>query len=339
MLKKVISLILLVGVLVTGGSVAYYFYDIDAPNSNNSNISKFIIPEGWGSTKISQELAKAGLVNNFIVFEMYVWLSGISSSLLPGEYDLAGNLSIRQVAKILSKGNTNLSKEVSLTFIEGWNNKDVSDYLVKNNIISADDFYGVIEKKADWWDQYEFLQTKPKNLDLEGYLFPDTYRIYRDATAKDIVAKMLDNFDKKFTAELRQEIKKQGKTIHDIVTLASVIEKEVSTEVDRKMVADIFYRRLKIGMPLQSDATVNYVTGDNALRPTYKDISVDNLYNTYKHKGLPPGPICNPGMSAILAAIYPTPNQYYYFLTTPDGQVIYSKTNEEHAKAKAKYLK
>ncbi|MFA5021492.1 MAG: endolytic transglycosylase MltG [Patescibacteria group bacterium] len=338
MIKKVIKLILSIIIITVVGGVAYYFYDIGVPNSKDSQTRIFIVPQGLGSTKISQELKKNGFINNDIIFELYVWINGISSKLQPGTYDLAGNLNIKEIANILSHGK-GVTREISLTFIEGWNNKKVAEELVKDNITTAKDFFDVVQKKADWWDKYDFLDSKPRNLDLEGYLFPDTYSIFRDAKVQDIVEKMLDNFGKKLTPELRQEIEKQGKTVHQIITMASIIEKEVSVDSDRKMVADIFYKRLAINMPLQSDATVNYITGGSSVRPTYSDINIDNLYNTYKYKGLPPGPICNPGLSAILAAIYPTPNQYYYFLTTPDGQVIYSKTNEEHAKAKAKYLK
>ncbi|OGY89834.1 MAG: hypothetical protein A2927_01170 [Candidatus Komeilibacteria bacterium RIFCSPLOWO2_01_FULL_45_10] len=149
---------------------------------------------------------------------------------------------------------------------------------------------------------------------------------------------MLDNFGAKLTQEMRVDIKNAGKSIFEVITLASIIEKEVRTEQDMKMVADIFNKRLEQGIALQSDATVNYVTGKGLVQPTAADIAVDNLYNTYKYRGLPPGPIANPGLKAIKAAIYPTPNQYYYFLTTAEGEVIYSQTYQEHLKNKSVYL-
>ena len=150
---------------------------------------------------------------------------------------------------------------------------------------------------------------------------------------------MVDTLDKKLTPDLRDEIKKRNKTIHEILTLASIIEKEVSSDEDRKLVSGIFYKRLEIGMPLQSDATVNYVSGKSELRPTFDDISIDNVYNTYKYRGLPPGPINSPGLLAIISAIYPKENPYLYYLTTRDGQAIYSRTHDEHVAAKRKYLK
>jgi len=170
-------------------------------------------------------------------------------------------------------------------------------------------------------------------------LFPDTYRVFRDASISDIVKKILDNFNQKLTSELRFEIKSQGKNIHQILTLASILEKEVSTDQDRKLVAGIFYKRLELGMPLQADSTVNYVTGKDSSRASAKDLEIDSPYNTYKYRGLPPGPISNPGISSILAAIYPSSNNYLYFLTTPDGQVIYNETHDQHVIDKAKYYR
>ena len=213
-----------------------------------------------------------------------------------------------------------------LDFKEGAKISDLKHHLDRKHLVIV-----------NWWDDYDFLLSKPRNLDLEGYLFPDTYRIFRDASIKDVVQRTLNNFDQKLTPELRNEIERQGKTIHDIITLASILEKEVSTDYDRAMVADIFYKRIKIGMPLQADSTVNYVTGKSESRSTIIDTKTDDPYNTYKYKGLPPGPICNPSLSAIKAAIYPKANNYYYFLTTPDGQVIYSQTHDQHVAAKAKY--
>jgi UPF0755 protein len=165
--------------------------------------------------------------------------------------------------------------------------------------------------------------------------FSGTYRVFRDATISDVVEKMVATLEEKITSEMREEISRQGKTIHEIITMASILEKEISTQKDRRLVADIFYKRLAAGMPLQSDATVNYATGKSVARASLDDLSVESLYNTYKYKGLPPGPICNPGFEAIEAAIYPLANEYWYFLTTPNGEVIYSKTHDDMFAAKA----
>ena len=137
---------------------------------------------------------------------------------------------------------------------------------------------------------------------------------------------------------MREEIKKQGKTIFEVVSLASIIEREVPNDEDKKMIADIFLKRLNIGMALQSDATINFITGKGMTQPTYDDLKIDSLYNSYLYPGLPPGPISNPGLSSIEAVIYPISNNYYFFLTTKEGEVIYSVDYDEHLRNKAKYL-
>ncbi|MFA7663080.1 MAG: endolytic transglycosylase MltG, partial [Patescibacteria group bacterium] len=172
-----------------------------------------------------------------------------------------------------------------------------------------------------------------------GYIFPDTYHITTTATAEEIMDKALSNFGNKLTPELRAEIKAQGKTIYEIITLASIVENEVAKAEDMKIVAGIFWNRLDIGMGLQSDATINYITSGKTTRPTADDLKIDSPYNTYKYRGLPPGPIANPGIASIEAVINPTKTDYLYFLTTPDKQTIFSKTFEEHVAAKNKYLK
>ena len=335
--KKARRLVILIIIIILSAGL-YYFYSLNIPNSSSSQIETFVIKPGWGTIKISQELARAGLIRNILVFQLHSLFQGISGRLQDGEYFFSKNLSIKEIAQILSRG-AGATREITLTFIEGWNNQEFAEYLEKKGIARPDDFFAVIKKKADWWDNYEFLNDKPGNLDLEGYLFPDTYRVFRDASISDIVKKILDNFNQKLTSELRFEIKSQGKNIHQILTLASILEKEVSTDQDRKLVAGIFYKRLELGMPLQADSTVNYVTGKDSSRASAKDLEIDSPYNTYKYRGLPPGPISNPGISSILAAIYPSSNNYLYFLTTPDGQVIYNETHDQHVIDKAKYYR
>ncbi len=332
-IKKRIGLLILL-IIVIG--FLYYIYNLTAANSDNPAIKKIIIEPGKGIFEISHQLKKEGLIKSPLVFQIYVWQKGINSKLQSGEYFLAQNLNIKEIARILSRGEGS-TKEITLTFIEGWSNQQIADYLAGQGITSTKDFLDVIQKKAPWWDNYRILDSKPRNLDLEGYLFPDTYRVYSDTAVQDIVKKMLDNLENKLTAEMRAEIERQVKTIHEILTLASIIEREVSSDTDRKIVADIFFKRLKAGMPLQADSTVNYITGKSVSRISAVDKEIDNPYNTYKYKGLPPGPISNAGLSAIIAAIYPTANPYWYFLTTPDGKVIYSKTYAQHVAEKAKY--
>ncbi len=246
-------------------------------------------------------------------------------------------------------------EEINVTILEGWRNSDIVNYF--SDKWSEEEILDYIgqrnidnDKKKqkfskDWQDSYDFLQDKPDNLSLEGYLFPDTYRIYASSSPVELVSRMLENFDKKLSKEMREEIRRQGKSIHEIITMASIIEKEAPIFAqkdlkDAKIVSGIFWNRLEIGMALQSDATLSYILDDNKPAHSGSELNVDSPYNTYKYPGLIPGPICNPGIAAIEAAIYPTDTNYLYFLTTLDGkEIYYARTHDEHVRNKYLYLK
>ncbi len=327
--------IVAVGVLAAV-SFLYYQYLIATPVGGQAETIPFVVEPGWGSGRISQELKNAGLISNAFVFQLFAWRAGIDSKLKDGEYFFSKSQNLMEIARLLFVG-ADSTKELTLRFIEGWNNAQIAEYLEAQGVATQAEFFKVVQKKASWWDAYDFLQTKPNDRDLEGYLFPDTYRVFRDASVTDIVRKMLDEFDAKLTPQLRNDIERQGLTIHELLTLASIIEKEVPHPDDRKKVADIFYKRLDAGIALQADSTVNYATGKSTPRASAADLEIDSAYNTYKHRGLPPGPIANSGLSAIEAAIYPEENPYYYFLTTPDGDVIYNVDFNGHVEDKNKY--
>ncbi len=249
--------------------------------------------------------------------------------------------------------------EDTIQILEGWTDSDIARYFEGEGKWPSEKFleaaglprvdYRYNQKAPalkDWSEEFSFLSDKPKYYGLEGYLFPDTYRIYASSTVTDVIEKMLDNFDKKLTDKMRADIRKQGKSIYEIVTMASIIEKEAPIDYqkddnhDARIISGIFWNRLKIGQGLQSDATLSYIFGDNDPTHSGRDLEVDSPYNTYKYRGLPPGPICNPGILAIEAAIYPIQTDYYYFLT-PLGkdQVVYAHTYEEHLKNKYQYLR
>ena len=249
--------------------------------------------------------------------------------------------------------------EDTITILEGWTSRDIGLYFEREGRWQNEEFLEVAgypqidyryNKKLpaleDFSTKFDFLADKPKYYGLEGYLFPDTYRVYASSTVTEVITKMLDNFDKKLTPQMRADIKAQGKSIYEIVTLASIIEKEAPINYstgdnrDARIIAGIFYNRLRSGQALQSDATLSYIYGDND--PSHSGSALENTspYNTYKYRGLPPGPICNPGILAIEAAIYPLATDYNYFLT-PKGktEVIYARTYDEHLQNKYKYLK
>jgi UPF0755 protein len=256
--------------------------------------------------------------------------------------------------KIITK-----APEITLTIIEGWNINEITKYLEEKKFSEANKFIEITKNFNS--TKFPILASKPVNASLEGFLFPDTYQVYDpniknsqtniQNPEKDLIEKMLVNFSQKFTSEMQEQALKKNFSIYQVLTLASIIEKETgrnavtpqqkqNLDTERKIVSGIFQNRLKIGMALESDATINYITKKNNPTPTSIDLETESPYNTYKVKGLPPTPICNPSLSSILAVLYPAPTEYYFFLhKQPSGEVVYSKTFEEHIKNKFKYLK
>jgi UPF0755 protein len=237
------------------------------------------------------------------------------------------------------------SKDVSITIPEGYTIAQIGSLITEK--------FGHIKEK-DWSTvtgvngrtvaaEGNLLSSIPVGQTLEGYLFPDTYRFREDASSSIIVDTMIKNLKNRFSENnigIPEDLIMENKMpLHDLIILASIVEREVRGAEDMKIVAGIFLTRLKIGMALQADSTVNYVTGKKDASILLTDSKIDSPYNTYKNLGLPIGPISNPGMNAIIAVLHPIDSDYLYFLTTKEGEVIYSKTFSEHIDNKYKYLK
>jgi UPF0755 protein len=321
-----------------------YTYQITTPVSSDQSIKTIEIKQGNGASQIGQLLVDQGLIRSRWFFELYVKLNKLQHNFNPGKIKISPSMNFRQIVSLLT---TQAEKTVRIQ--EGWNNQQIGDILEKANLVKKADFIKYISSDfSGLKERYSFLKDLPESASLEGYLFPDTYNFFNNSSNEQIVRKLLNNFDYRVDMNLRQEAERQGMRLYDVITLASIIEKEVrwKTDVnyndknyeDMKMVADIFLKRLKENMPLQSDATINYLTNKGNDQPSFEDLKTISLYNTYLNKGLPPGPIDNPSLYAIKAVINPTPNSYYYFLTTKEGRVIYSKTYQEHLQNKKKYL-
>ncbi|MCX6780450.1 MAG: endolytic transglycosylase MltG [Candidatus Magasanikbacteria bacterium] len=245
--------------------------------------------------------------------------------------------------------------EVTLTIIPGWNLRQVADYLVEKGLASSTqavyDITGEPTKKFDtkeqlnFWPETVVTHMKPYGLSMEGYLAPETIRVFADA---DLADGVIRKFELEREIELEKilpdiqaaDIEGTKKTLHQILTMASIVEKEVKHDSDRAIVADILWRRLQKGWALQVDSSVHYAVDKTGnVYTTAKDRQVDSAWNTYKYPGLPPGPICNPSIESIKAAIYPVKNDYWYFLSDTDGNMHYAKTLDEHNQNKYKYLR
>ncbi len=248
--------------------------------------------------------------------------------------------------------------EKTVRLIEGWTSRDMGQYLEGQGVWQSEEFLEIVgfpqvdydEEKdmpglKDYSAQFSFLKDKPNNFGLEGYLYPDTYRIFASSTPEELIIKMLTNLDKRLTVEMRAEIERQGKTVYEILTMASVLEKEAPINYatgdnrDAKIIAGIFWDRIKVGQALQSCASLAYILGVNKAQYSTEDTLVESPYNTYKYRGLPRGPISNPGILAIEAAIYPISTNFNYFLTPAGSNTIkYAATYEEHLRNKAEFL-
>ncbi len=282
----------------------------------------------------ANHLYTEGVIKNPFLFRMFLAIRYPDKTIKAGEYDVVGAVSMTDIASLFIQGAPR--KELTMRIIEGWSIKDIAAYLESAFGISAKTFSAATLK--DYSDSFPFLPPRGQSITVEGYLFPDTYRIFADSTPEEIITKMLENFRLHYSEDMIRQTKEQKRTIQEVVIMASIIEREVQTKEDKARVADIFYRRLAAGMPLQADSTVNYITGKGDARARADDLAIDSPYNTYRRKGLPPGAISNPGLASLAASLYPEKNPYWYFLTTPDSTVIYSKTFEEHVANKQKYL-
>jgi len=330
-------------IIILGLNEIYY------PHASFEGKRRIAIEQGAGSRVIAAELKKEGVVRSKWAFVIYVSLRDSASDLKPGEYTFFSDMDIPAITRDLIRGG---ATEILLTVPEGWTAANIAKKLEEENILSQEDFLGIaghpntdyridtgLPTPKSYAEAYSFLSDKPWFVGLEGYLFPDTYRIFRDSTPEEIIEKMLQNMDQKLAPDLRAEIARQKKSVFSVITIASLIEKEVRTDEDRAIVSGILWKRLERGMPLQVDATINYITGGKDPSATREETKINSPYNTYLYPGLPLGPIANPGLSAIRAAIYPKQSPYLYYLSAPDGTTIFSRTFDEHNIAKRKYLK
>ncbi|NQT49284.1 endolytic transglycosylase MltG [Candidatus Kuenenbacteria bacterium] len=331
-MKKYLIVVILIIIIF-----AFYFANqIYNFNDNQFGDKVFVIEKGQSVEQIAKNLQEQGIIKSSFWFKVYVFSTGNKAKFVDGEFSLRTDTNLKTIAhELLTQRETN--EEVDITLLEGWTIEQMDEYLAVKLLIEQGDLIDYTKKFND--KSWFFLIDRPKKASLEGYLYPDTYRVYQQTTPEQIVKKMLDNLETKLTEELRAQIKAQDMSVFEIITLASIVEREMFGYENRRVVAEIFLKRLKIGMALQSDATVNYVTRKGIAAPSHDDIRVDNLYNTYMYPGLPPGPISNPSIESIRAVLNPTKTDYWYFLNTPEGDIIFSKDHDEHVANKFKYLK
>jgi len=298
----------------------------------------FSVKEGDGLSRVSFALEKEGLIASKTAFALWGLISNKQRCLMAGDYELSPEMTSFNILKYL----TTPGQAKKVLIFEGWSTEDIAQHFAEKEMFFQDDFLNTCSDKgvAFFKDEFPFLANLPKESTLEGFLFPDSYELSKLDSPQRVVRKMLLNFQAKVLENEKVNIEKQLEskeiTLFEALTMASLIEKEVKSYQDKQIVSGILWKRLRNGWPLQVDATLVYLTGKVALN-SHKEI--DSLYNTYKNKGLPPGPICNPGFESILAALNPETSAYWYYLSTKTGQIIFSKTLDEHNINRGKYLR
>jgi UPF0755 protein len=275
------------------------------------------IEKGWGSDEIGQKLKDEKVITSKWFFVFYTWIKGYNVHLQAGEYLLNSKMGVFKISRMIANGEIS-ENYIKVTIPEGWTNKKIEERLIASGVLKEGD-------------------KLPK--EKEGYLFPDTYYFEKNSSVDIIVKKMSDNFLEKIGEGISRDLLADSSMrLPNAVIMASIIEKEVISDEDRAIVSGIFWKRIENNIPLQSCATIAYILSVEKKQYSYEDTRVKSPYNTYLNLGLPSGPINNPGLSAIKAALYPKETDYYFFLSAPDGTTIFSKTIEEHNANKAKYL-
>ncbi len=307
-----------------------------APDDDAPSVT-FVVDEGESFASVAARLDDEDLVASAFWFKVTAALTDRVDQLKPGAFVLQPDMNYTAILELLAVAQNN---DVTLTIPEGYTLAQIGELVTTNFEITIDEWRratGSASPQA--LHAFVVAAGKPDGVDLEGYLFPDTYRFFADAGVDEIVETLIDTTAARIAALGVPSGDASGMTTHDVLTLASIVEREVRTETSMKNVADIFLKRLAAGMPLQSDATINYVTGGDDPSVSLADLEIDSPYNTYMYPGLPPGAIGNPGLRAIAAVLAPTANPYYYFLTTDEGDIYYAVTFDEHVTNKAKYLR
>ena len=311
------------------------FYYINMPLGRQNASTLVVLEKGEPINAFLEKLARKGIKVNPLAFRLYLKLTGHSRDLKAGEYLISTSHSIKTLAETLTRGRIYLHKVVV------WEGLDMFDNA--KLMVRA----GVLSKKEDFLSAATsgslLKKLKVPGKTAEGFLFPETYRFPRNTLPQRVVKKMVFTFWGKITPQILENCKKIGFTLYQAVTLASIIQKETFVKEEMPLISAVYHNRLKRGMRLQADPTVIYAIklkcGTEKLVLSRKDLAVDSPYNTYRHKGLPPGPICNPGLDAIKAAVNPAPVDYLYFVAKGDGTHHFSRTLIEHDRAVWKYLR
>ncbi len=322
MSKLAVRVAVLTGLVVLlFGGLWLWWNDANSPVSSAVLFKTFVITKDENIRSVATRLKNDGFIKDQIGFFLKVRITGFDKKIQAGNFRLSPSMNVSEIIEELTHGKV----DVRVTTLEGWRMEEVASKFAQELSIPESEILKIAK---------------------EGYMFPDTYLVPQEATATAIMAMLSENFDKRVTPEIRASIESRGLNFKEGIILASLVEREGKTDTDRPVIAGILLNRLKEKWPLQVDATLQYALGYQPQERSWwkktlynEDKEVDSPYNTYKHTGLPPGPICNPGLSAIKAVANPTQSEYFYYLHDKEGSVHYAKTLAEHEANVEKFLR
>lgn len=282
------------------------------------------IRPGMSSSQIGQLLEEQGVIDSQAKFWLAVKLNSADSRFQAGVFELQRNMRTGDALNVLINGH---SVAVRVTVPEGLNVRQVAKLFAEQGLVDEQEFLA----EARSFAPYDYIEAVPEaDYRIEGFLFPDTYDFANDVTPRDIMKRMADEFDSRLTQDMRRQAEERQLSIYELVTLASLVEKEARYPEDRPVIAQVFFKRLAINMPLQTDTTLQYLREEVKEDLSIEDTKVVSPYNTYLHYGLPPGPIASPGMASVEAVLKPADTDYLYFVADRDGHNHYGYTYDEH---------
>ncbi len=337
------SLLIVIGIFAITGLLFSYKYKsaIETPlDEANTESHSFFVKKGQTAKEIAESLEEEGIIDSSLFFYLYVRSNNLGENIIAGRFLLNPAMTIKDIVTTLSDPS---QAEFIITIQEGLRVEDIDSKLVELSLISTGQFVEAT-KNFNGWEYYDFLNPaiqEKLEVPLEGYIYPDTYFLDPESfSPEDLIYLALDNFETKLQQGLNEvegSSQLDNYSLHEIVTMASIIENEVFGLEDRKLVSGILWKRLESDWTIGADATLLYITEDRTI--TAEDLQIDSPYNTRKNLGLPPGPISNPSLESLKAALLPETSEYWFYLTTLDtGEVIYAKTNEEHNTNRVKFL-
>ena len=344
-MKKLTFIIFL---FCVGFGTWFLYSEIYTAEAATSESITFQVEQGESVSALADRLAEEQVIRHAWVFKKYLAWKGIDKDIRFGTFQVEAPITLHRVVESLANPSV---IERTITILPGWNLRDIAEYVEKEGIGTAEELYSlvgepVLNYKTVGGDapkiekDFEVLQDKLSYVSYEGYLAPETYRVYKDASLEDVVDRLIGHREKQFTDQMYIDIERAGRTVYEVITMASIVEREVRTTESRKKVADIFWRRYDMNWALQADSTVHYVVGTSgSVFTTREDRDSLSPWNTYKYPGLPLGPISNPSLDSIMATIYPESNDDWYFLTTHEGEVKYAESLEGHNMNRARYLR